>query len=103
MVAQIHETPCADPVPLGIGPAQDMRLQRSLLTLAQSLGPARTRPVVQAFGPFGIEAQNGVAQSLPFHAGQPSRLGAGLALQRTGQGKQPQTSPMVPLAHGPLA
>jgi hypothetical protein len=103
MVAQIHETPCADPVPLGIGPAQDMSLQRSLLPLAQSLGPAWTRPVVQAFGPFGIEAQNGVAQSLPFHAGQPSRLGAGHALQRTGQGKQPQTSPKVPLAHGPLA
>ena len=46
MVAQIHETPCADTVPLGIGPAQDMRLQRSLLTLAQSLRPAWTRPVV---------------------------------------------------------
>jgi hypothetical protein len=44
---------------------------------------------VQTVGSLGIEALDGIVQSLTFHAGQPRRLGAGHALKRIGNGQQP--------------
>ena len=85
MVAQVDQAPGADPVPLGIGTAQDMRLEGRLLALAQPLGPAAARPVVQALGTFGVEAQDGIAQGLPFHSGQPRRFSPRHAVERVGQ------------------
>lgn len=80
-----------------------MRLEGCLLSLAQPFGPAAPRPVVQALGTFGVEAQDGVVQRLPLHSGQPRRFSPRHAVERIGQRQQSQTGAMIPLARGALA
>ena len=103
VLAQIHQTPGADPVPLRPGTAQDVRLERGLLSLAQPLGAPRTRLVVKALGSLGVEAQHGIVQRLALHPGQAGGLGAGHAFERVGNGQEPHGGPAVLFARRPSA
>jgi hypothetical protein len=103
VLADVHQTPRADPVLLRPGTAQDVRLERGLLPRAQPLGPAGTRSVVKAVGSLGVEAQHGIMQGLALHPGQARGLGAGHAFERIGDGQEPHRSPAVPLATRPSA
>jgi acetyl-CoA acetyltransferase len=98
VLAQVHQAKGADAVPLRPGTAQDVSLEGGLLAVAQPLGATRTRLVVEALRSLGIEAQHRIAQRLALHPGQPSRFGPGHALERSGNGQQPQGRPAIPLA-----
>ena len=103
VLAQVHQTPGADPIPLRPGTAQDVRLERGLLSLVQPLGPTWTRSIVEALGSLGVEAQHGIVQGLALHPGQACGLGAGHAFKRVSNGQEPHSGPAVPLARRPSA
>ena len=103
VLADVHQTPRADPVLLRPGTAQDVRLERCLLSLAQPLGPAGTRPVVEALGSLGVEAQHGIVQRLTLHPGQTCGLGAGHAFERVSNGQEPHGGPAIPPMRRPSA
>src|SRR3954454_7380216 len=101
VLTKIHQTPRADSSPLGIRPAQDVRLERSLLSFAQPLGPARARSIVEAVRSLSIEAQHRIVQRLAFHPSQACGLSTGHALKCVGDGQKPQGGPAVLLVPRP--
>jgi hypothetical protein len=103
MLAQVHQTPRADPIPFRSGAAQDVRLERGLLSLAQLLGPAGTRLIVEALGSLGVEALHRIVQRLALHPSQARRFGAGHTFERVGNRQEPHGGPAVPLARRPPA
>jgi len=103
VLAQIDQTPGAHPIALGFGSAQDVGLERCLPAGAELFRATGSGPVVQTVRSLSIEALDGIVQGLALHAGQPGRLGPGHALERIGNGQQPQAGPGVPLTSGPLA
>ena len=103
VLAQVNQTPGANPIALGLRPVQDVGLERGLLTRTELLRATGARPVVQTIGSLSIEALDGIVQGLTFHAGQPGGLGPGHALKRIGDRQQPQAGPTILLAGSPLA
>ena len=103
IVTQIDQAPGADPIALGLRPAQDMGLERGLLTRAELFRATGPGPVMQTIRSLGIEALDGIVQGLTLHASQPRRLGPGHALERIGNRQEPQDSPGIPLAGSALA
>ncbi len=80
-----------------------MRLERGLLSLAQPLGPALTRLVMEALGSLGVEAQHGIVQRLALHPGQARRLGTRHTFERVGNGQEPHGGTAIPFARRPSA
>ena len=103
MLAQVDQTPGTDPIALGLRPVQDVGLERGLLAGSELFRATGAGPVMQTVRSLSIEALNGIVQSLPFHTGQPSGFGPCHALERIGNGQQPQAGPGVPPTSGPLA
>src|SRR5215218_7664425 len=100
VLAQVPQAKGADAVPLGPGTAQDVSLEGGLLAATQPLGATRARLIVEALRSLGIEAQHRIAQRLALHPGEPGRLSPRYALERIGDGQQPQGRPAIPLACG---
>ncbi len=98
VLTEVHQTPGTHASPLGIRPAQDVRLERGLLPFAQPLGPARARSIVEALGSLSVEPQHGITQGLALHPSQACGLGACHALKCVGNGEEPQSGPVVLLA-----
>ncbi len=88
---------------LGFGFAQDLGLERCLLAGAELFRATGSGPVVQTVRSLSIEALDGIVQGLALHAGQPGRLGPGHALERIGNGQEPQSGPAVLLMGSPSA
>ena len=102
MLAQIDQTPGADPIALRLWPVQDVRLQGRLLPAAELLRATGAGPVMQTIRTLGIEAPDGIVQSLTLHAGQSRGLGSRHTLERIGNRQEPQKSPGIPLAGSAL-
>src|SRR5215203_1809768 len=62
VLAQVHQAPGADLVPLRPGPAQNVGLEGGLLPLAQPLRTTRAGSVMKAVRSLRVEAQHGIAQ-----------------------------------------
>jgi hypothetical protein len=82
MGADVDQAPSADPVPLGVGPAQHPGLERGLLPGRQRLRPARAGPVVQPGRSLGVVADHRVAERLALHPRKPGGLGTREAVER---------------------
>jgi hypothetical protein len=80
-----------------------MSLARGLLTGAELLRTTGTMAVMQTGRSLGIEALDGIVQSLTLHASQAGGLRSGHALESIGNRQQPQAGRGVPLAGSPRA
>jgi hypothetical protein len=80
-----------------------MSLARGLLSRAELLRTTGTMAVMQTGRSLGIEALDGIVQSLTLHASQAGGLRSGHALESIGNRQQPQAGRGVPLAGSPRA
>jgi hypothetical protein len=95
--AQILGPPAAHAVALGVGPAQNQRLERRQLAVVEPGRTAALGAVAQPGDALGVEADDPVAQGLAVHPRRPRRLLAAHPVERVGQGDQPTRHPTVAL------